>query len=166
MVADAMLHSYPDNDLVLINSGGLREDIAGPVVTTGNLISAFPFPNTVVQLELTGKDLKELLEHSAGLTNGVLQTSEGTAIRYKESMPLGNRVTYCSIKGELLYEGKTYKVLTNNFLADGGDGFLAFKKATNKKDTNIGVIQTMIDYMKTFDTYNARIQGRVVKVKE
>jgi 5'-nucleotidase / UDP-sugar diphosphatase len=166
MVADAMLHSYPDNELVLINSGGLREDIAGPVVTTGNLISAFPFPNTVVQLELTGNDLKELLEHSAGLTNGILQTSKGTVIKYNESFPVGKRVTYCSINGKLLDEKSTYKILTNNFLAEGGDGFLAFKKATAKKDTHIEVIQTMIEYLKTFDTYNPRLQGRVVKVKE
>jgi len=91
---------------------------------------------------------------------------KGTVIKYNESFPYGKRVIYCSINGKLLDEKSTYKILTNNFLAEGGDGFLAFKKATAKKDTHIEVIQTMIEYMKTFDTYNPRLQGRVVKVKE
>jgi 5'-nucleotidase/UDP-sugar diphosphatase len=164
MVADAMHYAFPEFDFALTNSGGLREDIAGPNVTIGNLISAFPFPNTIVQLELNGKAVKELLEHSSGLTNGVLQVSEGFSVSYDESLPVGNRVVSCTINGFSLDENKTYKVLTSNFLGDGGDGFLAFKKAISKKDTRIEIVQSMIQYMKTFDTYKPKIQGRVIRV--
>lgn len=166
MVADAMLHSYPEFDLALINSGGLREDIIGPIVTKGNLISAFPFPNTVVQLEMKGKDVKELLEHSAGLTNGVLQTSEGTTIQYNDSLSKGNRIIKCSIKGKLLDENSIYKILTNNFLAEGGDGFLAFQKAVTKKDTHIQVLQTMMQYLQTFELYQPKLSRRVVNINK
>jgi len=166
MVADAMLHYFPENDLALINSGGLREDIKGPVVLKGDLISAFPFPNTVVQIELKGEDLLKLLEHSAGLTNGVLQTSEGTVIHYNDSLPIGSRIVICKIKGELLDENHTYKVLTNNFLAEGGDGFLSFQDAITKKDTHIPVIQTMIQYLQTFDIYTPQLSGRVINVRK
>lgn len=166
MVADAMLHAFPEFDMALANSGGLREDITGPEVTTGNLISAFPFPNTVVQLNLKGDALLELFEHSAGQTNGILQVSDGITINYNDSLPAGSRIVFCSIKGEVLDRDKTYRVLTNNFLAEGGDGFLAFKKGEAKKDTNVEVVQTMIQYMKTFDVYNPHLCGRVIRVNK
>jgi len=163
MIADAMLYAFPENDLALVNSGGLREDIPGPTVTAGDLITAFPFPNTVVQVEMKGKELKELFEHSAGQTNGVLQVSKGTVIHYNDSLPIGRRVTLCTIKGESLNENTIYKILTNNFLVQGGDGFLAFRKADNKRETNITVIQIMTDYMKTFEVYKPLLYGRIVK---
>jgi 5'-nucleotidase / UDP-sugar diphosphatase len=164
MVADAMLYAFPENDFALTNSGGLRQDIDAGEVTVGNLISAFPFPNTVVQLELKGSNLKTLFEHGAGLTNGILQVSKGVEVVYDEQKPSGSRIVLCKIRGQLLDNNKTYKVLTSNFLADGGDGFLAFKKAESKKKTNVEILQTMIAYLKTFATYIPKLEGRVRKL--
>ena len=164
MVADAMLQAYPDNDLALTNSGGLREDITGPAVTIGNLISASPFPNTAVLLEMKGKDIRELFEHAAGLTNGVLQVSEGVEMHYNDSLQAGNRLILCKIKNKNIEDEKIYKVVTSNFLADGGDGFLSFKRALSKKDTHVEILQTMIQYLKPFDVYKPRLYGRIVKV--
>lgn len=166
IVADAMLYTYPKNDFAITNSGGLRQDVAGPLVTVGNLISAFPFPNTVVQIEMKGEDIKDLFEHGAKLTNGILQVSKGVEMRYDDSLPIGNRVISCKINGQPLDPNKTYKFLTSNFLADGGDGFLAFKKAIVKKNTYTSIIQTMTEYLKTFEVYKPQLYGRVVKVNK
>jgi 2',3'-cyclic-nucleotide 2'-phosphodiesterase (5'-nucleotidase family) len=163
MVTDAMLQAFPANDFALTNSGGLREDISGSDVTVGNLISAFPFPNTVVEVQIKGKDLKGLFEHAASQTNGVLQASKGVEMIYNDSLPVGNRVVSCKIKGAEIEEDKIYKVLTNNFLAEGGDGFLSFKNAISKKDTYTEIVQTMIQYMKSFDVYIPKLEGRIVK---
>lgn len=43
----------------------------------GGVISTFPFPNELVTMELTGKQLRSLMEHGASLSNGVLQVSKG-----------------------------------------------------------------------------------------
>jgi 5'-nucleotidase / UDP-sugar diphosphatase len=94
MVADAIFHAFPNNDFTVTNSGVLREDIVGPIVTIGILISPFPFPNTVVQLEMNGKSIKEIFEHSAGVTNGV----------YKFSMVLQcNMMNICLLEVELFH---------------------------------------------------------------
>ena len=163
MVADAMLHSYPEYDFAVTNSGGLRQDVDAGPVTVGELISAFPFPNTVVQLEMKGSDVRTMFEHGAGLTNGILQASKGIEMSYDESKPAGSRLVICKINGKPLDDKKTYKVLTSNFLADGGDGFLMFKKALKYKNTGIGLLRSMIKYMKTFEKYDPRIEGRVRK---
>lgn len=163
MVADAMLHANPTFDLALTNSGGLRQDIDAGPVTVGELISAFPFPNTVVQLEMKGSDLRAVLEHGAGLTNGILQVSKGVEVVYDETRPIGKRIVKCTIKGIPLADDRTYKVLTSNFLADGGDGFVAFKKTRLYKKTGLEMLQGMVKYLKTFETYTPKIEGRVRK---
>ncbi len=163
MVADAMLNSHPEYDFAVTNSGGLRQDIDAGIVTVGELISAFPFPNTIVKLEMKGSDMRAIFEHGAGLTNGILQVSKGVEFVYDESKPIGNRIAKCNIKGAPLDDNKTYKVLTSNFLADGGDGFLVFKKTLTYKNTGIEMLQAMIKYLKQFETYQPRIEGRVRK---
>jgi 2',3'-cyclic-nucleotide 2'-phosphodiesterase (5'-nucleotidase family) len=164
MVADAMLNSYPKYDFAVTNSGGLRQDVDAGPVTVGELISAFPFPNTVVQLNMKGSDVRTMFEHGAGLTNGILQASKGVEMFYDESRPKGSRVVVCKIRGIPLDDNKTYKVLTSNFLADGGDGFLMFKKASSYKNTGGGILDSMITFLKKFETYEPKIEGRVKKL--
>lgn len=164
MVADAMLHAFPGYDLALVNSGGLREDVYGPDVSIGKLISAFPFPNTIVQCEIKGNILKELLEQSIGKSHGVLQVSTGTVLSYNEKLPAGSQVRTCLINGKSLDENRSYKILTNNFLVEGGDSFLSFKKVDKKTDTHVEVVQSMIDYLKTFELYQPKIEGRIIQV--
>lgn len=165
MVADAMLDAYPDFDFAITNSGGLRQDIDAGPVTVGELISAFPFPNTVYQLEMKGSQLRKIFEHGAGLTNGILQASRGVEMEYDESKPVGQRVVKCLIKGQPLADDKTYRLLTSNFLADGGDGFLEFKNASFRKNTGVEILQSMIKYLKKFETFAPKIEGRVKRAK-
>ena len=164
MVADAMLDAYPEYEFAVTNSGGLRQDIDAGRVTVGELISAFPFPNTIVQLDMKGSDLRAMFEHGAGLTNGILQASKGVEMVYDESRPTGIRVVKCLIKGLPLDDRKTYKVITSNFLADGGDGFLIFKRALSYKNTRVEILDSIIRYLKRFATYDPRIEGRVKKL--
>lgn len=164
MVADSILNAFPEYDFAVTNSGGLRQDIDAGEVTVGELISAFPFPNTIVQLEMKGKDLRMIFEHGAGLTNGILQVSKGVEMSYDENKPIGNRVTEIKIKGVPLDDDKNYKVLTSNFLADGGDGFLVFKKNSFYKNSGVQILDAMIKYLKKFETYTPKIEGRVKKL--
>ncbi len=164
MVADAMLNAHPEYDFAVTNSGGLRQDIDAGVVRVGDLISAFPFPNTIVQLQMKGVDMRAIFEHGAGLTNGILQVSKGVEVVYDESKPIGSRIVKCNINGVPLDDGKTYKVLTSNFLADGGDGFLIFKKTLSYKNTGVEMLDSMVKYLKKFKTFDQKIEGRVRKL--
>jgi 5'-nucleotidase/UDP-sugar diphosphatase len=164
MVADAMLNAHPEYDFAVTNSGGLRQDIDAGVVRVGDLISAFPFPNTIVQLQMKGVDMRAIFEHGAGLTNGILQVSKGVEVVYDESKPVGSRIVKCNINGVPLDDGKTYKVLTSNFLADGGDGFLVFKKTLSYKNTGVEMLDSMVKYLKKFKTFDQKIEGRVRKL--
>ena len=161
MVADAMLSAHPTYDFALVNSGGLRQDVEAGSITLGNLISAFPFPNTNILLEMKGKEVLDLFEHAASLTNGILQVSKGVEFVYSESLPVGKRVVSLKIKGAPLQLNQTYKIITSNFMADGGDGYFAFKKATQRKNTQEFILDAMAKYLKTFKVYSPSLEGRV-----
>ena len=94
LAADALLVAAgKDTQLALTNSGGIRNEIPAGVITMGAVISTFPFPNELATMDLTGKQLRSLMEHGAGLSNGVLQVSKGLEMKYDSSKPVGQRVS-------------------------------------------------------------------------
>lgn len=150
LFTDAMLVAAPDAQLALTNSGGLRADIGAGPITYGDIISTFPFPNELTVMDLSGKALKELMEHGAFLSNGVLQMSSGAEMRYASGKPVGQRVTAFTLNGQPVIDSQTYRVATNTFLAEGGDGFMAFTEGKNKQVRGgYNLSDAVIDYLKT-----------------
>ena len=130
----------------LMNPGGIRASLtfanspggeAPGQVTYGEVFTVQPFNNLVVTVTLTGAQLKEILEQQwagyAGQTsNKILQVSAGLTYTYSASAALGSRVSNLQLNGTAIDPAATYRVSTNDFLANGGDGFTNFKAATNR----------------------------------
>ena len=133
LAADAILATMPEAQLGITNSGGIRADIQQGEVTLGDVLSAFPFTNEIVAMEVTGRQIKALMEHAAGVTNGVLQVSHGFEMRYDSSLPLGQRVKSITLNGQPIRDEASYRIVTSSFLADGGDGFSTFVQGRNRK---------------------------------
>lgn len=75
-MSDAML-AYRLNDsdtadFALINAGGIRATIDVGPITRGEVLTSFPFGNSVVEVQLSGADLWSVLE---GLVSGVSEVS-------------------------------------------------------------------------------------------
>lgn len=150
LFTDAMMAAAPDAQLAVTNSGGLRADINVGEITLGDVISAFPFPNELTVMDLNGKQVRNLMEHSASLSNGVLQASKGVMMRYDTHKPLGARVTQLTLNGKPIEDNQVYRVATNSFLAPGGDGFMAFTEGTNKQVRGgYNLSDALIDYLKS-----------------
>lgn len=138
LAADAIRAKAPDAQMGITNSGGIRADIQKGEVTMGDVLGAFPFTNEIVVLDLAGKQLRNLMEHAAGVTNGVLQVSHEVEMRYDSSLPLGQRVKSIKLNGNPVKEEDRIRIATSSFLAEGGDGFSAFLEGQNRK--------VMVDY--------------------
>jgi 5'-nucleotidase len=126
--------------IAFMNPGGIRADLAVDS-TTGNVTygSAFtvqPFNNYLVSMDMTGAQIESLLEQQFSganqTANKVLQISKGFSYTWKSSG--ADRVDPATIKldGVALNPATSYRIVTNNFLSDGGDGFPAFTLAQNK----------------------------------
>lgn len=113
-------------DIAIINSGTLREDLPAGNVTRGDILAIFPFGNVVYTKEVTGKIIREILEHSVfgypATFGGFLDVS-GMSFAFDPSQPVGHRVSNILIGGVPLDENKTYTITSTDFLFAGGDGY-------------------------------------------
>jgi 5'-nucleotidase len=126
-------------DIGLVNGGSIRADlIYNPgVLTKRDVLSILPFNNPIVKVEVTGKLLKEILEHGvarsgAGEDNepGRFPQISGMSFKFDTTKPVGSRVSEIKVGGQPLEENKTYTLATSDFLVSrGGDGYTMFKNA-------------------------------------
>lgn len=128
-VADAMRETT-EAQVAFQNGGGIRTDLYQGPITLGQIYTALPFDNYLVLMDLTGEQIHEILEQNAALSSQILQVS-GLKVSYDLSKPVGRRVIQAFAGSEPLDPGKVYRVVTNDFLAAGGDHFKTFKEGKN-----------------------------------
>ena len=136
------------SQIAITNGGGLRTSIKKGNITVGDLYQVMPFDNTLVTMDLKGSDLKANIEH--GIDNkevGWVQIS-GVMVKYDMNKPEGNRIVEMKLTdGTPVDMNKYYKVVTNDFMKDGGDKY-DFKNAKNMVDTNIPIRDALIKELK------------------
>ncbi|WP_199551610.1 bifunctional UDP-sugar hydrolase/5'-nucleotidase [Streptomyces sp. N35] len=149
LIADAQL-AYaktldPGTDLALMNSGGIRGDLAfdasggegDGVVTYGEAFTVQPFGNTVNLADLKGSQLITALQQQVSGSNEasprILQISEGLTYTLDMTKTGAARVVVDSIRlnGQPIDPAATYRVAMNQFLAGGGDGYTELGKGAN-----------------------------------
>ena len=132
--------------IAFINSGGVRarfEPAADGSVTYGQIFALQPFGNTLVVLELTGAQLKAVLEQQFGpespaeIANSLLIPSAGFTFAYDRNRPAGERIVSMALNGAPVDPAATYRVTVNNFLASGGDGFSVFAEGRPVADGGV-----------------------------
>jgi 5'-nucleotidase len=178
LIADAAVAATREKgaQVGFMNPGGIRRDLdsgAGGVVSFGQAQAVLPFGNTLVLQDLTGAQLRALLEQQwdrPGDGHYMLQVSQGLSYQWDATRPKGSRLVPGSVKvnGAPLVDTKTYRVVANNFLADGGDNFPALGKGANKVDTGMRDLDALIAYMKQHPEIGAASlapQARIQKVR-
>jgi 5'-nucleotidase len=179
VIADAVVAATRDQGVQLgfMNPGGIRKDLEageGGVVSFGQAQAVLPFGNTLVVLDLTGAQLRTMLEQQWDRPNKdqyMLQVSSGLSYAWDSTRPAGQRLAPGSLKvdGKPVEDGKTYRIVANNFLADGGDNFPVLAKGTNRLETGMRDLDALIGYLKqnpgTGATSLAAPQPRINKVR-
>lgn len=176
LITDAMLWkirtqatiSVPAENVVAItNGGGIRATVKAGDVTKKDINTVLPFGNTLAVVYVTGAELLEALEAStyctpeslggfpqvAGVTFTVKTYEEYDANPepYPKSTYYGpksiQRVTIDNVNGKTFDPTATYAVVTNNFVAGGGDTYYAFAAATNQFDTGLPLDEVVMEYI-------------------
>ncbi|WP_277211980.1 5'-nucleotidase C-terminal domain-containing protein [Isoptericola croceus] len=149
--------------IAFMNPGGLRADLAGAAgadfprtVTYKQAAAVQPFANTLVNMQLTGEQVKVVLEQQwqRDAEGNVpsrpflrLGVSEGFTYTYDPSRTDGDRVTGMWLDGEAIDAGASYSVTVNSFLASGGDNFRIFTEGSAARDTGRIDLSAFVDYM-------------------
>jgi 5'-nucleotidase len=135
-IADAFRQAT-GSDVALVNGGSVRADtlIAPGVLTKRDILSALPYNNHVVKLQVTGAIVRAALEHgvaSFGLEIQPARFPQVSGMRYTfdASLPAGKRITSIAVNGKPLDDQHAYTLATTNYVAiDAGDGYEMFRQA-------------------------------------
>lgn len=162
VICDAMREAT-SADIAFQNSGGIRTDINKGPITMELVYTLLPFDNVLVVMDLTGAQILKLLEQSATLEKGILQQS-GLKVKYDMTKPKGQRVLEVFVGDKPLELDKVYKVVTNDFLAAGGDNFVTFKEGKNLVYGDM-LRDVFIEYLKKHSPISPKIEGRSIIIK-
>lgn len=163
---DGSLPVAKENVVAITNGGGIRASIAKGDITKNDVNTVLPFGNTVTYVTVTGEVLLEALEASTYCTpeavgafpqvagiEFTVDTSKAydQGEQYPDSTYYGpksiNRVTITSINGKDFDPKATYVVVTNDFMAAGGDTYYAFTTSANIVDTGIPMDEALMSYI-------------------
>lgn len=185
MVTDAMRLKYPGVDGAFTNSGGLRADIhcnppsAGEQpceITWGEMFAVHPFGNRTVILSLTGAQLEQAFENGfspycdlafAGGTGRFPQVS-GLRVTFTCSgttpVVTGMWKTPSGIGGPETLIGPTdaVRLITNDFMFTGGDGYTVFAQGTNIQHPGDGLLKAAIEYINVTSPVGPVVEGRII----
>ncbi|MBA3820433.1 MAG: bifunctional metallophosphatase/5'-nucleotidase [Deltaproteobacteria bacterium] len=118
---DLMLVAQPGSHVAVTNGGGLRADIPAGALTYGALFEAMPFDNRFAVVDVKGSHLRKLV--SSNLQRGGAILSWG-GLAAKARCKAGTLDLQITVAGKPLVETASYKLVTSDFLASGGDGLI------------------------------------------
>ena len=152
-------------DFCVLNNGGFRNSLNKGPVKIGDIYEIMPFDNYLVILELDGNKMEKLLEYIKQRSFYNSSRKSGvplSGIRMKIS---GDKISRCFINVKEFNSNNKYKILTTNYLANGGDGMNFLKDCPMIWNTQLLLRDVMIDYIrKTGDdniNLNAELDGRI-----
>ncbi len=174
-IADAYRNSV-GADIGFVNGGSIRADLTynpGPL-TKRDVLSMLPFNNPIVKIELSGKLLKEVVEHSVARSAedsepGRFPQVSGMSFKFDASKPVGNRVVEIKVGGAPLDESKSYTLATSDFLVSrGGDGYTMFSQAKLISGAEGAPKDSDVFEKAIKDSPNAtispKLEGRIVRI--
>jgi len=174
-ISNLVAHAFRDmsrtSDIAIQNGGGVRVDVAAGPYTIGDAYVLLPFANTLVELDMTGAGIHAVLEDaldfalSEGGSTGAYPYAAGLRWDIDASAEKGSRFSNIEFRGPAdsawvaLDKTRTYKVVTNNYISGGRDGYMTFKDVV--KDGR--VVDTYLDYAQSFVDY-VKKQGKIGKL--
>jgi 5'-nucleotidase len=156
LIADISLHQvepifkkryHKDIDFVLLNHGGMRAPILKGPVTAKTAFEVIPFENELVVAELSYEKVKELISYLVEK-----QQAHPVSNLRLSMMKKSKKVKELIINDVPLQKGKTYLVLTTDYLQQGGDSMNFFKNPIQLYKTDYKFRNALIDYFKSIDT--------------
>ena len=140
-------------DVAIYNYGGIRTDMPQGPITVDDIMSMFPFRNTLCYVALKGTDLRAIFEY---LAQTQMQAVSGVQLVVRD-----RKLESVKVGGEPLDDKKTYGVATINFLLTGGDGLFIAKNALELIDSGVYVKDALIPYIQRLTRESTAIEGRL-----
>ena len=145
----------------------LRPAKHGSILFLRDILGELPFLNKAIVLQISGEGLMRAIEQGfVGAENevGRFPQVSGLTIRADLTRPEGKRVASLLVGGKPVKRKSSYRLATNDYLANGGDGYLALKSAKRLVDESDAMLVTsiVIQHLEAKKRVAPRLQGRIV----
>lgn len=147
------LSGIDDVQFAIMNKGGIRTDMPQGTVTEGLLMAMFPFDNRFVVLEITGQGLLDALKVMAGRGGDAI--SRQLKVTYNDR----GEITSAKVAGKKVDPKKTYRMVTIDYLANGGDYMTPFKQAKRLFVDEVKYGDHVIDYVRNLSKSGKKINS-------
>jgi 5'-nucleotidase/UDP-sugar diphosphatase len=169
LFADA-LRNRSGAEIALINGGGIRGNrtySVGARLTRRTVVEELPFANKTIAADVSGKTLLAALENGfsqLGRSDGRFPQIAGLTVTIDRSAPPFDRIRSVLINGEKLDPARRYRLVTNDFLAQGGDGYLMLAGEIKAgADSGIRMVaEDVTAYLEQLKLVDAKVEGRLV----
>jgi len=129
LIADAYLYAARDYqpDLAFTNAGGIRKSLYQGEIRDLNLVDVLPFDNELSMMEVSGEILAEMIDFSFAMMIG-----SGGFLQYSSNVTITAEPQKILVNNQELVRERLYRVVTNSYLANGGDNYHRFLKAPHE----------------------------------
>lgn len=136
-------------DFAFCNDGGIRTNFEAKKLTVNDLYTVAPFGNLIYKIEMNGSQIVKLLEQVVGNDSSNMQMS-GLTAKYDLSLPEDQQVfDVCLADGTPIDMDQTYTLVTNEYLATGGNKYTAFvTDCISSVNTNVADNISLIEKVK------------------
>jgi 5'-nucleotidase/UDP-sugar diphosphatase len=148
-------------EIAFQNAGGIRADISPGTITYRDILKAQPFGNTLVLMNMTGKQIMDVLDYAAKVGAGHGAFLHGSGIKWTNNR---GKAEYVIVNGAPLDLEKMYRVVTNSFMASGGDGYAMFKQIP-QLDTGFVDADCLREYIARAGKVEPKIEDRLTVIK-
>jgi 2',3'-cyclic-nucleotide 2'-phosphodiesterase (5'-nucleotidase family) len=160
MVEGSTATGLPAADMGLVNIGGLRNNMPKGIVRKGDVILISPFENSLVVLELKGKDVIKLM-HNIAAVGG-----EGVSRSVRMVISKDGKLISATINGKKISRRRTYTIATLDYLAEGNDKMYALKKAKKRYEIGMKTRDAMIESIIKHRFIDSKLEGRITISEE
>ena len=144
-------------DICLLNHGGIRSIIPKGNITSRTAYEVMPFENSAIVLGLKVEQVLEMI-------NYIISEKKPHPLKgLTFTIDKDNQPKNILVKGNPLQNDKVYYVVTSDYLSNGGDNMLFFKKAVEQYDLNYKLRNIIIDYFKENKVITANKDIRITK---
>ena len=144
--------TFDNIDVSMLNFGGIRSSMPAGDVTVGDIYRISPFDNYLTFIVLKGSELKKAL---ARFTDQFNAPYSGVTIVYKNKNP-----KQIFVQGNPINENRLFKLVTLNFISDGGDHLLEDIQYEKIEYTTVTFRDFLIAELKAMTARGEKVVGK------
>jgi 5'-nucleotidase len=159
-----------DVDLVMLGSGTVRKEEAGPVISLGDLKELYPYAGKFIMITVTGEQLKKILrfvlreEAFEGDHTEFFQYSGGFRCAWSREK---QDFIKLELNGSVVEDTKTYRIAIQEFHYNNIEtslGIAASEVQKNEKETVLATSEydVLIEYLPCYEIKKCGVFGRLI----